>query len=80
MKIGDKVVCINNKYSRNEIANGFPKLIYGDFYTVKSIDETDELYDNRIFLEEIEYFSFKSSRFKTIKEWRKEKILKIENP
>lgn len=79
MKKGDKIVCIDNTVSRNGIRNGEPKLEQGGFYTIKNIDEADPPYSNRISLEEIQYYEFPSSRFLTIKEWRKQKILKIKN-
>jgi len=68
MKIGDRVVCINNTVSRNGIRNGEPVLNLYGFYVVKMIDETDGTYPNRISLEEIQYHEFSSDRFLTIKE------------
>ena len=75
MKIGDKVVCIND-----EIECRHKELNNGCVYTITNIvinNDNDKYYD-WVNLENLN-FSWKSSRFISIIEYRRNKILNIKN-
>ena len=76
MKIGDKVICINNSISRNGILNKEPILKKYAVYTVRFFSETPEGYSDNVELEDCDG-KFPSDKFLTLKEYRKQKLLKL---
>jgi len=76
MKVGDKVICINNSISRNGILNKEPILKKYAIYIVRFFDETPEGYPDNVELEDYDG-KFPSNKFLTLKEYRKQKLLKI---
>ena len=77
MKIGDKIVCVNDLWSDKCINNKITKVIFKNrIYTIKEIEDVGTPH---FLLNEIEYYRWSKDRFITLKESRLKKISKIQN-
>lgn len=77
MKIGDKIVCVNDLWSDKWINDKITKVIFKNkIYTIKEIEDIGT---QHFLLDEIEYYRWAKDRFITLKEYRLKKIIEIQN-
>lgn len=77
MKIGDKIVCIDDKWCELLIDNTIKKLIFKNkIYTIKEIYDVGTIH---FLLSEIEYYRFSKDRFIMLSDARLKKLSKIKN-
>lgn len=77
MKIGDKIVCVNDLWCEKWINDKITKIIFKNkTYTIKEIEDVGTPH---FLLNEIEYYRWSKDRFITLKDARLKKIIEIQN-